>query len=145
MVLSNRPSLLSVLPMGNTAVQRPDSTKCSERKPSEKIGAIEPPFAVLIVGKRSSSMAPSILKEALRKSWRCRTAPLLSSFSGKCSGSVASIFLKRHSSENLVLWNRPSLLSVFEMDDTAVQNHQVFSRFGKFGSIEPPPRCCLYL
>ena len=46
MVLSNRPSLLSVLPMGNTAVQRLDSTKCSERKPSEKIGANELPLFV---------------------------------------------------------------------------------------------------
>ena len=75
MMLSNRPSLLSVFALGNTAVQRLDSTKCSERKPSGKFGAIEPPFAVLIVGKRNGSIAPSFLKEALRKSWHCRTAP----------------------------------------------------------------------
>ena len=58
-------------------------------KPFTKFGAIEPPFDVLIVGKRS--------------------------------GSITSTFLKRHSSEKLVLWNRHCLSSVFATDNTAAQ------------------------
>ena len=49
--------------MDNTAVQRFDSTKFYVRKPSRKFGAIEPPFAVLIVGKfGSGSIALNFLK-----------------------------------------------------------------------------------
>ena len=48
LVLSNRPSLLSVLPMGNTATQRFGRTKFSERKPLRIIGANElPPFVAM--------------------------------------------------------------------------------------------------
>ena len=70
LVLSNRPSLLSVFAMSNTSVQRFDCTKFSEKKPFKKkwcyrtalrcphwktqrfdsgfpkLGAIEPPLAV---------------------------------------------------------------------------------------------------
>ena len=63
------------------------STKFCERKPFTKFGAIEPPFDVLIVGKRS--------------------------------GSITSTFLKRHSSEKIVLWNRHCLSFMFAMDNTA--------------------------
>ena len=48
--------------MDDRAAQRFDSTKFYERKPYRKFGAIEPPFAVLIVGKRSGSIAPNFLK-----------------------------------------------------------------------------------
>ena len=52
-------------------------------------------------------------------------------------------FLKENPSENLVLSNRPCLLSVFAMDNTAAQRFDItnFSErksFGKFGAVEPP-------
>ena len=59
LVLSNHSRLLSVLHMDNRAAQRFDSTEFSERKPFRKFDAVEPPFAVLIVGKRSGSIAPT--------------------------------------------------------------------------------------
>ena len=97
--------------MDNTAAQRSDSTKFSEKKPFKKCGAIEPPFTVLIVGR--------------------------------CSGSIAPNFRKRHPSEALVHWNDPSLLSVLAMDNTAAQlfdstNFHERKPFRKAGSIEPP-------
>ena len=49
LALSNRPCLLSVFAMDNTAAQRFDSTKFSDRKSFRKFGAIEPPLFVAII------------------------------------------------------------------------------------------------
>ena len=86
LVLSNRPCLLPAFSIDNTAAQRFDSTKFSERQPFRNFGAFEPPW---ITQQRS--------------------------------GSIASNFLKENPSQNLVLSNRPCLLSVLAMDNTAAQ------------------------
>ena len=50
--------------MDNTAAQRFDSTKFSERQPFRNFGAFEPPG---ITQQRSGSIAPNFLKKALQK------------------------------------------------------------------------------
>ena len=97
--------------MDNTAAQRFDSTEFSERKPFRKFDAVEPPFAVLIVGKRSGSIAPTFsLKGLLSEYSLCyrttlRCCQYLHWITQQHNGSIAPHFLKP---------------------------------FKKFGSIEPP-------
>ena len=130
--------------MDNTAAQRFDNTKFSERQPFRNFGAFEPPW---ITQQRSGSIAPNFLKKALHKIWCYRTAPVCCHhfqwITQQRSGSIAPNFLKENPSENLVLSNRPCLLSVFTMNTTAAQRFDStkFSErnpFRKFGAIEPP-------
>ena len=63
--------------MDNRAAQRFDSTEFSERKPFRKFDAVEPPFAVLIVGKRSGSIAPTFFLKGLLSEYLCAIEPPL--------------------------------------------------------------------
>ena len=141
-MLSNHSRLLSVLHMDNRAAQRFDSTEFSERKPFRKFDAVEPPFAVLIVGKRSGSIAPTFFSrgsnhpsllsvfaldntaaqrfdsatfsETLQKVWFYRTAL-------HCPHCWKSQRFDGTLGKFSVPSNRRSLLSVSAMDDTAAQ------------------------
>ena len=85
------------------------STFC-ERNPFGKIGAIEPPFAVLIVGKRSGSTALNFLKRHPSGKF------------GDIRRPFAVLVVRiPPPSENLVLSNRPCLLSVFALNTPAVR------------------------
>ena len=116
-----------------------DSTTLPERRAFRKFGAIETRFVVLIVGKRSGSMAPKFLKgnpsenlvrknfpppsplsehyfpeSILLSSRRCLLSVFAMDNPTAKGGSIAPNFLKTDSSESLVLSNRASLSSLSE-------------------------------
>ena len=97
LVLSNCPCLLPSFSMDNTAAQRFDSTKFSERQPFRNFGAFEPPQ------QRSGSIAPNFLKETLQKIWCYRAAPVcchrLQWITQQRSSSIAPTFVKENASE----------------------------------------------
>ena len=108
--------------------QRFDNTKLSETTPLAKFGAIEPPLVVVSFAMdNTASQRFDNTKFCERRPFRkfmkiwCHRTDLHCPHCRRMQRFDSTNFLKRHRAENLVLWNRPSLLSVFAMDNTAAQ------------------------
>ena len=130
--------------MDNTAAQRFDSTKFSERISFQKIWCYRTApvcchHLQCITQQRSGFASTKFSERQLQKIWCFRTA-----MDNTAAQRFDSTKLSKGSpSENLVLSNRPCLLPSFAMDNTAAQRFDStkFSErkpFTKFGAFEPP-------
>ena len=119
LVLSNRPCLLSIFAMDNTATQRFDNTKFMKDNPPEKLLLSNRPCLLSVFAMdNTAAQRFDSTKFSERQPFRNFGAFEPPWITQQRSGSIASNFLKENPSQNLVLSNRPCLLSVFAMDNT---------------------------
>ena len=129
-------------------MQRFDSTKFYERKPYRKFGAIEPPFAVLIVGKAQRFDSTKFSeRKPFRKFGAIEPPPSLLSVFAMDDTAVqrfdSTKFYERKPYRKFgaieTALRCPYCWKAQRFDSTKFSERKPFR---KFGVIESPPLCC---